>query len=53
MKNNVTNLLMFLLALNINLYPQKEWAPLGTTWYYDYYDQMSVGYVKIESEKDV
>jgi len=43
---------MLLLALNINLYPQKEWAPLGTTWYYDYHDQMSVGYVKIESEKD-
>lgn len=45
-------LLMLLLSLNINLYPQKEWAPLGATWHYDYYDQMSVGYVKIESVKD-
>jgi hypothetical protein len=52
MKKNTTIILMLLLVLSKHLYPQKEWAPLGTTWHYNYSDQMSVGYVKVESEKD-
>ena len=40
------------LLFSISVGAQKEWASIGTTWYYDFYDQMATGYVKIESVKD-
>ncbi len=41
-----------MLIAAISVGAQKEWAPIGATWYYDFYEQMATGYVKIESVKD-
>ena len=44
---------LFLIAsLNINCYSQELWAPVGSTWHYDFYGQFATGYVKVESIKD-
>ena len=47
------NLLILILLSSASLcLSQSEWAPIGATWYYDYYAQFATGYVKIESIKD-
>ncbi len=50
--NPIHLLFVLFTAITFNCYSQQEWASIGTTWYYDYYDQMATGYVKIESVKD-
>jgi len=44
-------LITLLLFIGLNSYCQ-IWAPNGATWYYDYNQAPSVGYVKIEYIKD-
>ncbi len=53
MNNPMKKSILFLLLIaSISVGAQKEWAPIGTTWYYDFYAQEATGYVKIESFKD-
>ena len=51
MKFKLTTLTL-LLFIGSNLFSRTDWAPIGTTWYYNFHSEYSVGYIKMESVKD-